>query len=298
MTYRDLDISLIDQLPAWYRDILDYQAVCGTEQTELDSLADAINAISDNMFFQTMDETAVSMWEQIFRIVAAPSVETVSFRRARLINRISTKPPFSLGFLEQKLDELIGIGLWSVTVDYPNYTMYIESSAENQGYAAELAITIGKIKPAHIIYVNEPTIRTPLVLSETVDAFIRRWNYTLGTWTLSGAPFVTSYGGGVVKMAGTPSMQDRLLSGVAQFISVDVAQARINGSTTVTAIAKSVANNTLTVSYTVTEAMASEITTVELLDSDGNTLTASTVYVPVGADGVLLQHKIPVKEGV
>lgn len=295
--YDDLNITLLDQLPPWYREILDYQEICGAEQTQLDALGDQINAVANNLFFQTMNETAVATWEQIFSIVANPTTETLDFRRARIVNRVSTKPPFSLGFLYQKLDELIGPNLWSVTVDYPNYTLYIESSAENQSYATELAITVGKIKPAHIVYVNEPTITTGVLLSEIISAALRRWNYKLGLWTLSGAPFLTAYGEEVVKMASTPSIQDRLLTGVANFVSGDVASARINGTTNITSITKSVANNTLTVTYTVTGEMASEITTAELLDSNGNALTASIVYVPVGVDGVLMEHKIPVKEG-
>lgn len=295
--YDDLNITLLDQLPPWYREILDYQQICGAEQTELDALSGEINAVANNLFFKTMDETAVEMWEQIFSIVANPTTETLDFRRARIVNRVSTKPPFSLGFLYQKLDELIGPNLWSVTVDYPNYTLYIESSAENQNYATELAITIGKIKPAHIVYVNEPVVTTGILLSEIISAALRRWNYKLSAWTLSGAPFVTNYNEEVVKMASTPSIQDRLLSGVANFVSGDVASARINGTTNITSITKSVADNTLTVTYTVTNAMTSEITTAELLDSGGNVLTASSVYVPVGVDGVLMEHKIPVKEG-
>ena len=108
------------------------------------------------------------MWEQIFDIVPNLDTESLGFRRVRVLNRVSTRPPFTLGFLYQKLDELIGAGAWTVRVDYPNYTIYIESSAENQQYAAEVAYTINRTKPAHIVYVNTPYVRTGLLLSETI----------------------------------------------------------------------------------------------------------------------------------
>ena len=90
--------------------------------------------------------------------------------------------PIPLGFLYQKLDELIGPGEWKVTVDYPNYTLYIESAAQNQNYATELAFTINRIKPAHIVWVNAPFVRTGLLLSEIISSAQRIYNYRLGAW--------------------------------------------------------------------------------------------------------------------
>ena len=90
-----------------------------------------------------------------------------------------------------KKDELIGPGLWEVHVDYPNYTLYIESSAQNQNYATEVAFTINRIKPAHIVYVNTPFIRSGLLLSEQIERLIRTYNYKLGSWALGALPFAT-----------------------------------------------------------------------------------------------------------
>lgn len=120
-----------------------------------------------------MDAGAVSQWEQIFKIVPDTQSESLSFRRARLLNRVSTRPPFTLRFLYQKLDELIGPGKWTVSVDYPNYTLYVESSAEDQQYATEVLYTIGKMKPAHIVYRNRPYLQTDLQVAESIEAMRR-----------------------------------------------------------------------------------------------------------------------------
>lgn len=291
----EFDTNLLELLPPWYRNILDYQEICQTEQEQFEALAEAIVSVADNFFFQTMDEGAVSQWEQIFRISADPAVETLDFRRARLLNRISTQPPFTLGFLHQKLDELIGPGLWKVTVDYSNYTLYIESSAENQQYATEVAFTVNRIKPAHIVYVNTPYARTGLLLSETIELSQRIFNYRLGSWGLGILPFASEQSQGVIKMPDTPSIQPTLLNGTANFVSGDIASARVNGTNTISDLNKSVEGSTLTVTYTVTGVEA--ITSVELLDSDSNVLTASTVYVPV-TGSTIMKHIIPVTEGV
>ena len=274
----ELDTSLLSLLPPWYREVLDYQQICLTEQQQFEALAEEIVGVADNFFFQTMDERAVGMWEQVFRIVPNPQVE-------------------SLAFLYQKLDELIGPGEWKVTVDYPNYTLYIESAAQNQNYATELAFTINRIKPAHIVWVNSPFVRTGLLLSEIISSAQRIYNYKLGAWELGRLPFATDGPEGVIKMPETPSIQQALLAGVANFVSGDVASARVNGTVAITGLTKTVEGSELTVTYTIMPSQATEITALELLDAEGNILTSSTVYIPVTTN-VVLKHIIPVAEGV
>lgn len=292
-----LDTSLLEQLPDWYRQILDFQALCDAEQPAFDTLADEIIAVADNFFFQTMDVGAVAQWEQIFEIVANPTTETLDFRRARVLNRISTKPPFTLAFLYQKLDELIGPGQWTVNVDYPNYTLYIESSAQNQSYATEVAFTINRIKPAHIVYVNTPLVQSAMLLNEAIELSQREYHYSLGGWGLGLLPFATEISLGVIKSPNTPSLQIALLEDVASFTSSDVASARVNGTIAVTELSKSVEGTELTITYTVTPAQTQEITQVELLKADGTVLASSTIYVPVG-QSTILKHVVNVQEGV
>ena len=293
----ELDTQLCQQLPPWYREVLDYQQICQTETAQFEALAQEITGVAENFFFQTMGLSGVEMWEQIFHIVPNPQTEDLEFRRYRVLNRITTKPPYTLGFLYQKLDELIGPGLWEVNVDYPNYTLYIESSAQNQNYATEVAFTINRIKPAHIVYVNTPFIQSGILLSEQIERLNRVYNYKLGLWALGALPFATDQDNEVVKLPETPSIQQALLTGVANFVSGDVASARINGTISITGLTKSVENNVLTVTYTVANSQTTEITSVELLDTEGNALTSSTVYVPVG-DTIVMKHTIPVAEGV
>ena len=290
------DTDLLALLPPWYREVLDYQAICQTEEEQFEALAEAVQAVADNLFFQSMDQGSVALWEQVLGIVPDPQTESLDFRRSRVINRLSTRPPFTLRFLEQKLDELIGPGAWTVTVDYPNYTLYVESSAENQQYAAEVAYTIGRVKPAHIVYVNTPYVRTGLLLSESIALSQRTFHYKLGAWGLGVSPFATEQDQGVIKMPDVPSIQDALLQDTANFVSGDIASARVNGTISITDLEKTVQDGTLTVTYAVAQSQADVITSVELLDSGGQALTSSTVYVPVSAS-TILKHVIPVKEG-
>lgn len=298
MNNLDLDYLPCEQLPPWYREVLDYQQMCQTIGAQFALLAEEINRVADNFFLQTMDLETVQMWEGIFRIVANPATESLQFRRDRIINRISMRPPFTLRFLYQKLDELIGPGLWNVTVDYPNYALYIESNVDGQGYSQELIYTINHIKPAHITFINSPVAMSGIVLSERVSEISYTWNYVLnGQWLLGQEPFADEEEVQVIKLPQTPSIQSALLTGIADFVSGDVAAARLNGSIMVENINKSVSGSTLTITYQVTQAMTTEITQVELLAADGTVLTSMSAYVPV-TETAVIKHVIPVQEGI
>lgn len=288
-----LDTDLLRYLPPWFRRILDFQEICKAESAQMEALAAAINAVADNFFFQTMDEGAVSMWEKIFGIVPNPQTETLDFRRERVLNRVSMQPPFTLGFLYQKLDQIIGKGKYEIHVDYPNYTLYILSSAENQSYATEVSYTVGRIKPAHIVFINQPFVGNQIALGETVALSALVWQYRLGSWGLGLTPFVLTEDKEVVVVPSNYSVQQELLEDTAKAIPPNVASARINGSIVISSLDRTTVGNVAQVQYTVTAEQTSLVTQIELLDSDGNVLTTSPVYVPV-TEPAIFTHKIQV----
>ncbi len=302
ITY-DFDTELLKLLPPWYREVAEYQQICNAEAQQLQTAALVTQGIAGNFYFQTMNLAGVQMWEQIFNITPNPATETLAFRRARVLNRISMRPPYTLGFLYQKLDELVGPGLWSVEVDYANYALTIEAGAEDQSYWQELAYTVNHIKPAHITYISRPLIRTGVLMSEEVRSAHFEWNYYLGSWALGAEPFADETDVEVVKTANINSIQPAMLNGVANFTSGDVAYVQINGGIDIGTINKAVTlaqyvggAATLTVSYNVTTTMADAVTSVALMDADGNALTSMSVYVPV-TETVNLQHTILIQEG-
>ena len=290
-----LNSNICEYLPDWFLEIVDYQALCKAESEQFELLAEEINQIADNFFFQTMDISAVSQWEKVFDIVPNPATETLAFRQQRIINRISIRPPFTLGFLYQKLDQLIGPGKWAVDIDYPNYTLYIESSSENQQWATEVAYTIGKITPAHIVYTNKPLTVTGLLIDESVEQAQIVWNYRLGAWGLGINPFASLQSKGVIVVPAVDSIQAALLNDTATFVASDVASARINGIIAITELEKTTNENTAVIQYTITEEQTAVVTSLELLNAAGEVLTASPVYVPV-TDNVVFKHNLPIKE--
>lgn len=311
-------IRLIDLLPDWYAEVLDYQAICEAEQPMFDDAQAAAAQLLLNLDFLSMDLASVELWERALQILPEPAAESLDFRRFRLLNRISTKPPYTLRFLEGKLDELAGQGLWSMEIDYPNYTIYVDRAAQGMNYTLELEWTINHIKPAHMAYVSRPYTAAGVAVVERVSYVPGTWNYVLGSWQLGEEPFSSdramsynyalgswqlgeqpflSWEGEVVaKTENTPSVQPPMLADAAEAIMNNIFAVRINGTATVTALQKSVAGSQVQVIAAASQSIADVITKEELLDGLGNVLSSADVYIPV-TSAVQLIYRITVKEG-
>lgn len=292
-----METDILRYLPDWFRQIKDYRELMKTESGQLEALAAFMEAVHGNFYLKKADMQTVADWEGLFGITPDPSVETLEFRRSRIINRLSATPPFSLTFLYERLDLLIGKDKWSVVMDYPNYTLYVEASAENQAWAGEVLATINTIKPCHIAYVSRPLVTSSICINETVALTELIQHYRLGYWGLGARAFSSMEDKGVVIMPNQKTLQPQMLADAAAFIASDVACVRINGAALISTFSvRSASGSMATIEYTVNAAQAKTVTQIELLNADGKVLELASVYVPVN-DPVQITHRIPVKEG-
>lgn len=287
--------DLKQYLPAWYKSVSDYQEIMDTESTDFDTLKNDVLRVYGNLFFSTMDIQAVEQWELLLGIIPDPS-DTLEFRRTRVLNRVSMKPPYTERFLQDKLDELIGPGKYTMVVDVQNFTLTIETAASDQSFATEVLYTINRVKPAHILYINRPALYDTILESEKIEKIQNEWNYILGSWVLGFAPFVGGSTSEVIKVAATPSIQDRFLNAIATFSMGDISSARLNGSIVKSTLTKAQSGSTFTVSYVVTPSDTNQISKIELLDANSQVLTSISLYVPV-SQVTDIKHTFYTKEG-
>lgn len=183
---------LMTYLPKMYQDIIDFVEITKTEDAEIQNLEEAMELLFSNQFVMTADETSIKRREDILLIKADPSTESMDFRRKRIINRYSTKPPFSRRYLQERLDFLIGKGRAITAVDYSNYTLTVTLSIEDALIFKEVQYTIQNIKPANIVYIQRTSIKDTIEFSESIKtkAMIRQTRLST-TWKLGRTPFVT-----------------------------------------------------------------------------------------------------------
>ena len=289
--------STRELFPFVYNGVLEISVLSETDDVLLDRALAKLERAQLNQFILTADEETISVYEKMFSILANPTTETLQFRRERILNRMSLQPPFTMRWLQNKLDGIIGVGKWNAYVDYANRTLYIESFVVNQQWFNELRITINRIKPCNLVFVNKPLIMADVVANETIVSATQHYNYILGQWQLGQGPFATTDSEEVIKLPSVKSINPNLLADVASFSATDVVAVRLNGSVKLSNFTTKAGQGTTTiVEYEVKPAQASEITQIELLGTGDRVLTASSVYIPV-TEAVICKHSINFKEG-
>ncbi|MDR3561675.1 MAG: DUF2313 domain-containing protein [Negativicutes bacterium] len=305
--------NLLDYKPDYYDGILEMETLLGTvEQPAIDELWGDLNTLNasnpdslpsrgvmDNQFIQTADAGKLTKLEALYNILADPTIETLDFRRTRLLNRASLQPPFSLPWLKQQLDKVLGAGQYTIILNSATYSFTVQAAAANQSYYQEILATIAYIKPCNMTFINQPLVVDQININEGVNFGRWEYNYHAGTtWNLGLLPFRSFTDRGNVIMPGSGSIQAALLADLATFTAGDVAKVRVNGSIIISVFdLKSAAAGVVTVEYEVTPAQTAEITLIELLRADNTVLTSSVVYIPVIL-GVQMDHTLTVKEGL
>jgi hypothetical protein len=260
--------------------------------------ADSSDSLVNNLNILTANADVITEYEKLFSITARND-ETLSFRRSRVINRLSLKGPFTIRYLEQKLNELLGEDNWTLTYYEDTYTLLIQSTVGDARWFEEIRATINTIKPANILFTNTPTYYAQLTIEEQIDSLQDRFNYRFGTtWALGSLPFITENVREVEKLAITPSIQPDLLKDIAEFTAdTVVTKAIINTNYEIPGtITGSHTNGIATISYLLPVSSGiTEVTRIRLYNAGNDVLTDSTVYIPV-FDDVTIEHKLTIAE--
>lgn len=291
--------ELRKKFPNIYDDVLEIDELATGDATVLNVAFDALKELQADQTIPTASEGGLERYERIFDIVATPS-ESIEFRRTRLLNRFAMSPPFTLRFLKQKLNALLGEGNWSYELDYASRTLKVYTVVTNSAWAQEITITMSRLKPANLVFLSSPLVPDTLHANETISSRQRQYHYKLGTsWILGLNAFASESNPEVIKMATISSIGDALLYELASSVASQISKVVINGTYTITDfVVKSATNNQAVIEYEVpSSANIPAVTSIELKNSNDERLTYLEVYV-LNVEGVILTHKITVKEGV
>ncbi len=184
--------KLMRYWPEYYKTIIDFVYMDETQSVELEQLQKAAQQQFADQFIVTSGLQAVQRREKMLGIQADPAIESLDFRRRRILNRYQTKPPFTVRYLQQLLDRLVGPGMTIASVDVDKFLLTITANIDNASVFKEVLHTIETIKPANLVYQQNTAIEGAIKLEEKISIREFQWNYKLnGTWSLGEEPFVT-----------------------------------------------------------------------------------------------------------
>lgn len=120
------------------------------EQQEFDLLQIKLDEYWADQFAISSNKRGIERYERIVEVRANRALEDDDFRKRRIVNRLTTLPPFSMPFLRAKLNEIVGVDQWQLLMDYDNYNLIIKVYRTDRNWYNELKITLEAVKPCNI----------------------------------------------------------------------------------------------------------------------------------------------------
>lgn len=293
-------VDVKSRLPTIYDGIKETDELTSAADHVIGIIADEAARLKANAYVQTADDEGLTVYEGRFGIISDPILETIEFRRARIINRLSVRPPFTLDGLIRRLNAIIGKDRYNIAMDYASHTLTLEALAENLPYSNEIQATVSAIKPATVVFISKPMIVFTIKLRHNITATKSEWQYRAGTTARASytTPLLQDIEGATT-MSNAQSITPELLNDTLEAIQADIVTARINDTYEITTLTKTVNGDYLAIEYVIDKAASglAEITNIKLLNASDEILAETNGYIPF-TDTVTVKHKIYASEGV
>lgn len=149
-------ITLIDQLPTYFRPVLEFQQLMIAHGWAYDLAENTAGLVLNNFFLQTCDEDTIAQYEKLFGIIPEAG-DTMEYRRERILQIFSSVAPFDINYLDDRLRELFG-GEYALTVYPEENRLIVNLTSERYGAVALLYNLLLDIVPAHIEIISNQQV--------------------------------------------------------------------------------------------------------------------------------------------
>lgn len=139
---------LWEQLPDYFKPVLDYQEIIKAHGYALQAVDTGAGQVYGNLYIQTADEATITWWENLLGLQTQFG-DTLEFRRARVLQKVSATVPFSIGFLHDQLTALFDSD-YTVHVDPEECTIQISVTSSRYGAVDLLWDLLWDVIPAHL----------------------------------------------------------------------------------------------------------------------------------------------------
>lgn len=275
--------------PEIVQNINDVKMMCISTKITNNQVADNLEQSELDMYFDTMSEDMVKIHEAFLEL-SVNSTDTIQFRRERIKSRYDLKPPFTRHYMKSKLDQIIGVGKYDMTIDCMNKSIVVECLMDDKPFYNELYITFNLMKPCSMVFITKPYAAEEITTETSISYNVVTYhkfsdNMSMDGWQIGKLSDVK----GVEGVTDSSGLISLLLSKTSEGIST----VKINNILEITALKKEidVMNKCIYVNYTMPASDITEITNIKVLSSDGTVLQSSNVYVP-NYEGMLFKQKI------
>lgn len=151
-------VSLENYVPTIYKGVKEIDALIKSEDYLFDILISILNQEYARMFIQTCDLKGVEKFEQVLQITANPEIESLEFRKDRLLTRSNSTLPYTTIWLKIYLNSVLGEHNYELNIDYKEDIIRLYGYLLDYSWSREVGNVIRDIKPCNMIFINIPTM--------------------------------------------------------------------------------------------------------------------------------------------
>lgn len=142
--------NLAKYYPTIYKGVLETDNLVSTENQLFDEVDNLTAEAEANQFVLTSNSRGLTIYENMLNIIANPATDSIQFRRERIINRLSTAPPFTMRELRNKLDQLLGENNYIIDLVHQEYKFNLTTYIGVYGKLDEMLRTLFVMIPVNL----------------------------------------------------------------------------------------------------------------------------------------------------
>lgn len=155
-------------LPEFVSSIKEFQELDQTISVELDELRNKLQQIQSNQFIETSNDEGLKRYEQMLKIA---TVNDMDMRRFNILSKYNSTIPFTITWLTNMLNAIVGKGDFLLHINYNTYTLTISIMSSKEHLIPTLYRDLRKKIPCNLV-LNITTL-APVQGENYIGTFIR-----------------------------------------------------------------------------------------------------------------------------
>lgn len=145
--------------PEIVQEIREFQYIDLAQDPEFKAIKSDANTLTEVILVSTAPEVILSRYEKILGLEAE---QDIGVRRSNILNKLSNRTPFTLGWLKEKLNTLLGVGNYTLYVDGVGFEVVIEVDIAYGHIFSSVQTQFIKQIPANMLLTPKLKITAPV----------------------------------------------------------------------------------------------------------------------------------------
>lgn len=142
-------MKLIEHLPPFLQDVREFNKIFEAEDFELENIKKQIEKVLKEVIVKEAESYGLEKYEKIYNITNI--AETVEARRINVLFKMNNRTPYTLKWLINTLNEVIGKDNYKIDINNNNYIVKIGINYTYKNSAKELNKDLKQQLPANLV---------------------------------------------------------------------------------------------------------------------------------------------------